>query len=213
MIALNRCAPKPAIMIPAERSARLPISAERSRPISAVVSLGAVVGRLSDPSARADLNATLASDLVETRDIETRRALIQSLGNVGSEENIATLATFAGSDDRKTRVHVASALRHTPTPQSEAVLYDLVADEDARVQRTALRTLGQYPLDADAIQALRARIANGQIREQNFPAVLKLAIQHRDRVDTASDLLATMLQTDIRDRRLRRRIEETRKVL
>jgi hypothetical protein len=129
---------------------------------AATAALGAVAGRLGDPSVLEDLRGSLAADP------EDAASQLAALGNAHHPSDRPTIES--ATRDPRSRVRAAGlhALRHYGDPQAAATLLSGTRDPHAGVQRAALSGLAERPLDAGGLDGLVALATDGTVHGANL---------------------------------------------
>lgn len=183
-------------------------SDDAHRPMTTVV-LGSLAGgltRTGQPSEAAPIGRLLEADLQRAKDPDTREALLIGLGNAGLEAQLPAVLAFANDDSPQVRRAVASALRKTPTSQACEGLLSLTGDPDVKVQKTALRSLGELPLDAATLAQLDAQVRQGALSPYSYDQLVTLLTPHLSTQPAAVALLRALLTREVLDPKLYTRI-------
>jgi hypothetical protein len=178
------------------------------RPMTTVV-LGSVafgLARIGQPSEAAPIGRLLEADLQRAKDPDTREALLIGLGNAGLEAQLPSVVAFANDASPRVRRAVASALRKTPTSQAREGLLSLVGDPEPKVQKTALRSLGEFPLDAATLARLDAQVRQGALSPYSYDQLVTLLTPHLSTQPAAVALLRSLLTRRVLDPKLYTRI-------
>lgn len=145
--------------------------------LASAFTLGTVSGKADDRD-RKDAVETLTKDLEQAPADETVFYL-RALANTDSPLALGTYRTNSSANDPEVRAAVADALDEPQLPESLELLMTLLQDQDAEVQRTALKSLRRYKLDGKVVFRL-AEIANdGKILPANVRHVLDLVKTYR----------------------------------
>lgn len=131
------------------------LEGEGRESLAAAHSLGAAAGHLRHAGKDyAVFNGKLVEGLKNAGTPAEKRAMVNSLGNVGAPENIPVLAEMTKDDSPEVRKAVARAMRKNDEPEARRVLFDLVNDTDISVAEAAIATLGDQTLEQDDIDRL-----------------------------------------------------------
>jgi hypothetical protein len=154
---------------------------------AATYTLGSFAGRLADrePERARQLADKLVEGLHAADSPEQQSHYLRGLGNAGLADELAAVAPFAGSDSAQVRSAVAAALRKTQSADSEAILFDLLEDQDAAVQQSSLSTLADYRLSAAHLQRVGRSVASARVNERSFDKVLQVLGAYGDEQPSA----------------------------
>ena len=161
--------------------------------------LEGVVRCLSTPDRdfREALTTVLAAHGVETvaalagqpQTLETRLALVWTLGKTADPKAVPRLAELAQREEPEVRAAVAGALGKLEGPESEAALGKLLEDRNERVRAAAVNGLGTVGSDACTVQLMvaledpdpfvrhRVSLALGRVGTTQALSVLEYALQ------------------------------------
>ncbi len=162
---------------------------------STILTLGALAGKLSstgNEALAAKFNKMLTEELQLAKKPREKEQLLDGLGNVGSESNIALIKSFASDDNQRVRASVPMALRLTQTTESEKLVLSLVRDDDSLVQKQALTTLSHYALTHDHLTDLRDQLKAGKVTESSYFELLNLVSRYPQEQAVTQEMLLEM---------------------
>ena len=195
----------------AQSAAFLARVSEQSRDVhvqrAGAMSLGSVIGKLQDQPAVARSHlARLTAEASGAQDPATKATLLRAVGNAGMPESEPMLRGLATEPSPEVRAAVASALRRQPSEAATRTLVTLVQDAHPGVAETAMTSLGERVLPADALGALTAAALAGKTPEGSERALVTLL--HAQRLSGADvDAALRAVQARTQDGDLRARIE------
>ncbi|MFB1481778.1 HEAT repeat domain-containing protein [Corallococcus sp. RDP092CA] len=142
--------------------------------------LGAWASRLDPASAeaRAALR-TLENAVADASGDEARAHALRALGGTAAERLVDVVPPHLRAESPDVRAAAADALRQAPQELATRLLLDALETEtDRGVQRALLDALNTRPLDAVALEHLRAWVVSGRLAPGEEPALLAVAAQH-----------------------------------
>ncbi|RKH71819.1 HEAT repeat domain-containing protein [Corallococcus aberystwythensis] len=156
--------------------------AEHDVPVERATSyaLGAWSSRLEPGSAeaRAALR-TLEDGVARASGDEARAHALRALGGTGAERVVDVASPHLRAESPDVRAAAADALRRAPQDLATRLMLDALETEKHRgVQRALLDSLNARPLDAGALEHLRAWVVSGRLAPGEEPALLAVASQH-----------------------------------
>ena len=142
--------------------------------------LGAWSSHLKPESAEArEALRTLEAGLAQASGDEARAHALRALGGTGSERLLDVASPHLRSASADVRAAAVDALRRAPQELATRMLLDaLDTEQDRAVQRALLDALNTRPLDAAALEHLRAWVVAGRLAAGEEPALLAVAAQH-----------------------------------
>jgi len=172
--------------------------------LASAYSLGAIAGKLGEGESEraARYRDWLAADLEAAETDVERLHYVRALSNAGPEALAERLEPFASSDSAEVRAAVARALGVADPGQRGALLQELVADDDAVVQREALQSSASS-VDAETLQTLAAVTESGRLDRLNVRRLLDIVARVRTRWPArARTLLDSLIAQGIDDPQL-----------
>ena len=148
------------------------------------------------------LNAQLVQGLQATRTAGEAANLLGALSNAGHPENLSVIEEFAQHDHPRVRAASARALVHMQTEEATNLLVALSGDNNARVQRAALQTLGRYTLDSATHDQVAHQILDGNLSPSSYLTALR-NVRRMQNLPLRKQTLAYMLQNSPFDNNVR----------
>ena len=142
--------------------------------------LGAWSSRLNPESAEARAAVrTLENAVAQAPGDEDRSHALRALGGTAAERLVDVVPPHLRAESPDVRAAAADALRQAPQELATRLLLDALGTEkDRSVQRALLDALNTRPLDAGALEHLRAWVVAGGLAAGEEPALLAVAAQH-----------------------------------
>lgn len=134
--------------------------------LTLAVTLGATAGM----SARAGHEAEALPWVAELQqamraggDVDTRRSLVDALGNAGLEVALPDVLAATASPEAQVRASAVLALRKTPTPAAREAAVHALGDASVAVKSEAVNVLSRWRLGASERSALINGLRTGQL--------------------------------------------------
>ena len=151
----------------------------------------------------------IVENVNESDNEEEIEHLLDALGNAGVEPVFETVASYKNSESSNIRSAVASALRDFETNESEEILFELLADNDANVQHSALRSFSGYRTEPEHLEKIGSLVKNDFIKRDNYSRVVAILSRNMENhYDIAIESLNHILSDNKVDSRLKTRIKK-----
>lgn len=144
---------------------------------AAAFMIGGVAGKLrksGNETVAIRLNNQLLSALSQAKTDAEKERFLDAMGNSGFSSNVAVASEYLKADDARVRASVANAIRYVQTPESEKILFDLIADKDPTVKMNAINTLSEYKPSGSMLSQIQTYVADGTIPADNYLGLVQV---------------------------------------
>jgi len=146
--------------------------------------MGAITKRLfqngKDEQAE-EYNDILVADLASADSEDRRIIALDTLGNVGIEENNTEILKYIDLQHSPRIVASAiNALRNTQSSQTEQVIVKHTGTKEVLIQKQAIQTLKNYDLKEEHLNKVLENVKNGNMMANNYLDAVALVTKYKN---------------------------------